>query len=195
MIFIAQDTNENELVKKLAKENRGRAILYEDGFATVTWSVDDIIGRERADKINREGATKFLEYYENRLKDAAMEGGNLFLDEADYSGYCVIADDEEYELIELLDKPMLFANERIRSWQVPEGLYLYHLRESDDGDRFCSIELHVGVNHGGSVLSKEPIDLGDKGYISFKGDITPPNFIGDDVSIADFIAGNFEFEF
>ena len=195
MIIIAETKQENELAKKLAKENGGRAIMREDAFAATFWSVNDVIGRERADNINEAGAEKFLERYEKRLEENSVQGGHDFLDYADYSGYCVLADDEEYELIELLGKPMLFANERIHSWQVPEGLYLYHLRESDDGNSFCSIEAQVGVNHGGSVLSRELIDFGDKGHISFKGDITPPNFIGDDVSIADFIAGNFEFEF
>ena len=188
MIIIAENKQENELVEKLAKENYARAIRYENGFAMTTWSVDDVMGFKT--DITREGAEAFLEMFENRLKDNCISGGDIFLEEADYSGYKLLPTDvDDYEVVEVCDKFMLFTNERIRSWQVPEGLYLYHLRESDNGNGFCSIEAHAGCNHGGSLLSKEPIDLGPNGFISFNED-TEPNFIGNgDVSIDDYLNG------
>lgn len=188
MIIIAESKQENELVEKLAKENFARAVRREDGYAVTVWSVGDVVGRKN--NITEEGAERFLECYENRLKDNCISGGDVFLEEADYDGYETLpVEAAEYEVVEVCDKLMLFTNERVRSWQVPEGLYLYHLRESDNGDRFCSIENHVGVNHGGSVLSKEPLALGSSGFILFARD-AEPNFIGSgDVSIDGYLNG------
>ena len=86
-------------------------------------------------------------------------------------------DDEEYEPIELLDRIMLFTNERLTEEDIPNGWNLYHLRHSDDGERFCSIEADVLVNHGGSVISKEPVALGETDCIKLN-DETDPNFLG-----------------
>lgn len=73
--------------------------------------------------------------------------------------------DDTYELIEMFGRPMLFADERLSDADIPAELYCYHLRESDDGDSFCTIEPKVGVNHGGSVITDKPIDFGEQGYI------------------------------
>ena len=103
----------------------------------------------------------------------------------------VYTDNDEFELVELFGKPALFTNQRLTADKVPQGLNLYHLRISDDGDRFASIEPKVTVNHGGSVITNENIDFGDKGYISFT-DETEPNFIGgDNISIDDYVTENF----
>lgn len=186
MIIIAETKQENELVEKLAKEHHSRAIKREDGYAVTVWSVDDVVGCK--DNVTKEAAEQFLEFYENRLKDSVIDGGSDFIRDADYSGFEQLPETvDEYEIVEVCGKHMLFTNSRIRSWQVPDGLFLYHLRESDDGDRFCSIEKSVGVNHGGSVLSKEPIDLGPLGFIFFTED-TEPNFTGvGDVSIEAYV--------
>ena len=99
--------------------------------------------------------------------------------------------DKDYESIELLGKPALFTNDRLTDKDIPQGLYCYHLRSSDDGDRFCSIEPTVGVNHGGSVIMTEPLDFGKDGYISFTDD-SSPNFFGEKQSIDEFIQSAFE---
>lgn len=100
---------------------------------------------------------------------------------------------EDYELIELFGKPTLFTNERLTPEDVPQGLNLYHLRESDDWNRFASIEPEVSVNHGGSVLTNETIDLGENGYIEFT-DETEPNFTGQEISIDDYVTENFSLD-
>ncbi|MCD7872321.1 MAG: hypothetical protein LUG21_03275 [Clostridiales bacterium] len=100
---------------------------------------------------------------------------------------------EDYELIELFGKPALFTNERLTPEDVPQGLNLYHLRRSDDDDRFAAIEPKVGVNHGGSVLMNEKLDFGEAGYIELK-DETEPNFTGQEISIDDYVADNFSIE-
>ena len=100
-------------------------------------------------------------------------------------------ENESYQLIELFGKPALFSNDRITPKDIPEGLYCYDLRHSDDGDRFCSVEPKVAVNHGGSVITDITLDFGDKGYISLTED-TEPNFLSEDLTIAEYMNGEFE---
>lgn len=85
--------------------------------------------------------------------------------------------DEKLDVIEVLGAKALFSNGRLMPEEIPEGLYAYDLRESDNGNRFVSIEPKVAVNHGGTVLMKEILDFGERGYISFDED-SDPNFLG-----------------
>lgn len=64
--------------------------------------------------------------------------------------------EEKLDVIEVLDRRALFSNGRLMPEQIPEGLYAYDLRHSDDGGRFCAIEPKVGVNHGGSRVRSIP---------------------------------------
>ena len=56
---------------------------------------------------------------------------------------------ETFESMTINDTPALFTDMRIDRNAVPEGLYAYDIRESDDGDRLATIEPTVMVNHGG----------------------------------------------
>lgn len=93
--------------------------------------------------------------------------------------------DEKLDVIEILDRKALFSNGRLMPEEIPEGLYAYDLRHSDDGGRFCSVEPRVGVNHGGTVLLKEALDFGECGYISLDED-TEPNFLGETMTVSEF---------
>ena len=93
--------------------------------------------------------------------------------------------DEKLEVIEILDRKALFSNGRLLPEQIPEGLYAYDLRHSDDGDRFCAIEPKVGVNHGGTVLMRDILDFGENGYIPLDED-TEPNFLGETMTVSEF---------
>ena len=93
--------------------------------------------------------------------------------------------DEKLDVIEILDRKALFSNGRLLPEEVPEGLYAYDLRHSDDSDRFCSIEPKVGVNHGGTVLMRDILDFGESGYIPLDED-TEPNFLGDEMTPSEF---------
>lgn len=95
-------------------------------------------------------------------------------------------ENEEYQQIELFGKPALFTNDRLTNADIPQGMYCYHLRHSDDGVRFCSVEPKVGVNHGGSVITKEPLGFGTEGYIPFTND-TEPNFTGEKQTLGEFL--------
>lgn len=93
--------------------------------------------------------------------------------------------EEKLDVIEVLDRRALFSNGRLMPEQIPEGLYAYDLRHSDDGDRFCSIEPKVGVNHGGTVLMRDILDFGESGYIPLNED-TEPNFLGKTMTVSEF---------
>ncbi len=96
---------------------------------------------------------------------------------------------EEFELIEVCGQTALFTNGRIRPEDVSHNLYRYDLRESEDGG-FCSIEKNVLVNHGGTVLTKAPIDLNSDGVLTFNEE-TSPNFLGEDITLRKFLETDF----
>ena len=77
-----------------------------------------------------------------------------------------IANDEQYQEIELFDKLGLFSNGRIARDNLPEGVYCYDLRGSDydPGDPVC-VEERVVVNHAGFVLLTEPLELTEDGRL------------------------------
>ena len=63
---------------------------------------------------------------------------------------------EEFQHIEVFDKPALFTNGRIARDTVPEGWYCYDIRGSDDDPgELCYMEENVVVNHAGSVLMRK----------------------------------------
>lgn len=99
--------------------------------------------------------------------------------------------DEKLDVIEVLDRKALFANGRLLPEEIPEGLYAYDLRESDDDDRFISIEPKVAVNHGGTVLMKEILDFGESEAIYFTED-SSPNFLSEEMTIKEFAEANMD---
>ena len=98
-----------------------------------------------------------------------------------------IANDEQYQEIELFDKPGLFSNGRIARDDLPEGVYCYDLRGSDDdpGDP-VSVEEKVLVNHAGSVLLTEPLELPETGYLMLTEE-EGLNFTGGFSTLAQFL--------
>ena len=99
--------------------------------------------------------------------------------------------DEDLDMIEVLDRPALFSNGRIPRAAVPEGLCAYDLYESCDTGDFCYIAPRVIVNHGGTVLVKEPIDFGGADRINLTED-TSPNFLGGAMRVHDFMAASLD---
>lgn len=97
---------------------------------------------------------------------------------------------EKLDVIEVLDRKALFSNGRILPEEIPEGLYAYDLRYSDEKGQFVSIEPKVGVNHGGTVLMRELLDFREQGYLSFTDD-TSPNFLGYDLTPKEFMETDF----
>lgn len=92
---------------------------------------------------------------------------------------------EEYEHIELFDKPALFTNSRINRSTVPDGWYCYDLRGTDsDPGAPVTLETTVRVNHAGTILSPIPIPFEeDKDYRVITEKI---NFLGEELTIPEF---------
>ena len=98
--------------------------------------------------------------------------------------------DEKLDVIEFLGRNALFTNRRIAASELPDGLYKYELR-SGIGVEFASIEQNVTVDHSGTVIVKEPIDFGDKGYIELD-EYTEPFFREEKMSIEEFLNESLE---
>ena len=98
-----------------------------------------------------------------------------------------IANDEQYQEIELFDKPGLFSNGRISRDDLPDGVYCYDLRGSDDDPRdpVC-VEERVVVNHAGSVLLTEPLELPEAGQLMLTEE-EELNFIGGFSTLSQFL--------
>lgn len=97
--------------------------------------------------------------------------------------------DDKFDAVEVCDVKGVFTYERIAKQDVPEGLYKYDLRYSDEIGEFTSIEKNVIANHGGTVLLKEPLDLGANGGIEFDEE-TSPNFLGYEETPRELLAEN-----
>ena len=78
---------------------------------------------------------------------------------------------ENYEQISLFDKTALFTSLRIDRDQLPDGLYAYDIRHGDTGMDAIELKDSILVNHMGTVITKEPIDLGDKGFIYIEDEV------------------------
>ena len=98
-----------------------------------------------------------------------------------------IANDEQYQEIELFDKPGLFSNGRIVRDNLPEGVYCYDLRGSDydPGEPVC-VEERVVVNHAGSVLLTDPLELAEDGRLMLTEE-EGLNFVGGFSTLAQFL--------
>lgn len=138
---------------------------------------------ERIEEYYSESERDRLEFAARVMDIQLEEDCGLYLN-ASETGYINIEGDDEYELIELFDQLALFTNERITDADIPNGMHCYHIRHDDEG-RFSAIEKRTAVNHAGSVVTREPIHLGEQGYIYFT-DETSPNFTGEIMSLYEF---------
>ena len=99
---------------------------------------------------------------------------------------------DEYDLVEVEGQKALFSNERLTRADIPKGMYCYDIRSGDNGE-MCSLEKRVAVDHAGTIVTKEPINLGKLGCIEFT-DETSPNFLGEKMNFKDFIDYDLEQE-
>lgn len=177
------------IIKKLSE-------MYPDVFFEHEWADEDI-GANCGRKCY-EGGEQTEEYYPDNLKDGIEFACrvwnydpaelNLVLNKAE-NDY-INTEVEEFDLVEIFDKPMLFTNERLSDADIPKGLFCYHLREGDDGS-FAAIEPKVMVNHGGSVITDEPIYFKNQGYIAFDR-FTEPNFLSEYLTFGEYMRSEFE---
>ena len=79
---------------------------------------------------------------------------------------------EEFQHIEVFDKPALFTNGRIARDTVPKGWYCYDIRGSDDDPgELCYMEENVVVNHAGSVLMPEKLAMPKFGRLDVRDEL------------------------
>ena len=94
------------------------------------------------------------------------------------------ANEAGYERFELLGHDALFTNMRIDRKSLPEGLYAYDLRDSDDCNGEPSeLRNYIMVNHWGTVLVREPIEGAADGIVLDESDY---NYLGEDMTIEEF---------
>lgn len=170
--------------------------MYPDIKFKHEWADEDIsmnCGRyvyfdgERIEEYYPESSRERIEFAA-RVMDCEPSEWGLFLNvsETDYVNFS----DEEFEIIEIEGKTALFTNSRMIDADVPKGLYCYHLRHGDDGN-FCTLEKNITVNHAGTVIVKEPIELGENGCISLNNE-NAPNFTGKTTFMDDFFTNEEE---
>ena len=91
-------------------------------------------------------------------------------------------DATKYQEVEIFDIPALFSNGRVTPADIPEGMYCYDLRGSDDDPGMpVMVENHVVVNHAGSIITAKPVDLGEEGRLALTED-EGLNFVGGEIS-------------
>ena len=112
---------------------------------------------------------KMKESYEFALKvhgydDMETIGLSLNSTETDY----IPIWHEDLSVVQFQDKVFLFSESRKSATDVPKGFYCYECRTSDDQSFLATLEPKVKVNFGGTLITDEPIDFGEKGYIDLK---------------------------
>ena len=95
-------------------------------------------------------------------------------------------DAPKYQEVEIFDVPALFSDGRISLADLPEGLYRYDLRGSDDDPGMpVTVEQNVTVNHAGAIITAKPLDLGEDGCLTLTED-EGLNFVGGEISMQRF---------
>lgn len=96
-------------------------------------------------------------------------------------------DEEKLQVVEIFDKPALFSNGRIELENIPQGMFRYDLRGSDDdpGLPIC-IEPRVLVNHAGTILIDQEIDLGEDRRLMFTEE-EGMNFTGEEKTVSEYL--------
>ena len=88
-----------------------------------------------------------------------------------------------FEQFEICGKSALFTNLRIKRDSLPNGVYAYDCRDECDGV-ICQIQEHVLVNHWGTIITKEPLEL-----VNGELEVTQDdyNYVGGTSSLEDFL--------
>lgn len=125
----------------------------------------------------------------NANRDArAHRGGQATKSLCAMAKKCAIVT-EEFEAVDMFGQTCLFTNGRISRTMLNDlgvGLHAYDLRMNDSHSRFATLEHSVCVNHGGTIISKKPILEDDYEYTNLTDD-TAPNFLGKNMTLAQFV--------
>ncbi len=171
--------------------------MYPEVTITHRWANEDLwqgcgsqtyLGGEMIDHDYPETDKEQLETAAS-IWDSSLEDYGL-VENASRNSYVNI-ENETYELVSVCGQPGLFSNGKLTEDDIPRGLFVYHLRSGSNGEQLCVIENKVGVNHGGSIVTSEPLDLGKTGFLLLDDEHTL-NFVGEDITFGQFMEGNFE---
>lgn len=78
---------------------------------------------------------------------------------------------ESFEEVTIFDKPALFTPLRINCNTVPNGFHLYEVRHDDDGQGDAvQIARNIVVNHWGTLITRDEINLPADGYLDIEPD-------------------------
>ena len=81
------------------------------------------------------------------------------------------ASERTYQEVAIMDRPALFTELRIDRSSVPEGVYRYELRHSDeDWGEPIELSRSIAVNFYGTVLTREPFQLPIEGWLPMEPD-------------------------
>lgn len=185
LFFVTDYSAPHLILQKLSE-------MYPDIRLSHEWASEDIgmnCGRheyydgERTEEYYPESEKERYEFAARVLDLNLEQDCGLYLN-ASETEYVYIQGDNDLELIEFAGQTAAFTEFRITDADIMKGLHSYHLRHDDEGD-FCALEKRVTVNHGGTVITKEPIDLGEKGFIPINEE-NYPNFLGEIISMHEF---------
>lgn len=193
IIFDSPDYAPHKIMRLIAEKYPDVEIIHE-------W-VSEELGKDCGTKIYRDGVLAEEIYPETEIErcNFAVRVYEVSTPEelgitmnADSTAYIRITEDD-YELIEIEDQKALFTNEKLYTSTIPKGMYCYHLRHDDVGGvNFVALEKYVCVNHGGSIITKEPIDFGGKDFIKITEE-NYPNFLGEgDYTLQEFMNEDYE---
>lgn len=76
---------------------------------------------------------------------------------------------EMFELYEFQGHLVLFTSSRVKNLKesLPNNIEIYEIRYSDEGFEACQLSRNIWINHYGTFLSIEEIDLGIENIIYF----------------------------
>lgn len=95
-----------------------------------------------------------------------------------------------YDEVTLLGVPAILTECRIDRTTIPTQLHLYEIRhEDEDWGRPCQLARGILVNFYGSLLTRQPIELPDSGYLGFDAeDLRYPDVV-DSTNLESFLKG------
>ena len=96
-----------------------------------------------------------------------------------------------FQLMEVCGKQVLFTEGRIKPNDIPEGLFKYEFRAGAEYV-YATLEEKVGVDFSGTILSKEPFELGPDEYIDFEKQAPDdyPDIVSDEITVEDYMNGD-----
>lgn len=96
------------------------------------------------------------------------------------------ADAPRFDVVEIFGQPALFEDARIDAAAIPDGLFRYELRGSDDDPGMpVTLEQKVIVNHAGTVITAKPLTIPEEGYLLLTED-NGLNFVGGEMTMQEF---------